>query len=125
MRTLNDGLTAFQKVFVKIVVCFSITVCFAGCANVFYLGDAFSVTSQVDLYYDESAIEKAYDLIGHGLGSGIWVSSQKIQKKLIEEAKARGADAILITGLGKSNISIGNRLRASEKQLNVVFLRYR
>lgn len=97
----------------------------AGCANVFYLGEEFVPTTEVDFYYAEEAIEKPYKQIGHGLGSGFWVSNRKIKSKLIEEAKARGADAILLTGLGKSNVLIGSRLNADEKQLNAVFLRYR
>ena len=97
----------------------------AGCASVNYVGDEYTPTTEVEIYYSEAAIEKEYDLIGHGLGSGFWVRNQKIQSKLIEEAKEKGADAILITGLGKSNVIITNALSADEKQLNAAFLRYR
>ena len=97
----------------------------AGCASVNYVGDEFPSTTNIDIYYSEDAIDKDYDLIGHGLGSGFWVRNQKIQSKIIEEAKEKGADAILITGLGKSNVIITNALSADEKQMNVAFLRYR
>lgn len=99
--------------------------CTAGCAKVNYVGDEFTPTSSVDVYYSEAAIERAYDLIGHGIGSGVWVKNNKIQEKLIEEAKEKGADAILIKGLGKSSVLVATRLSADEKQMNVVFLRYR
>lgn len=98
---------------------------FSGCASVNYVGDAFTPTETVDIYYSEAAIDQEYDLIGHGLGSGFWVRNRKIQSKLIKEAKEKGADAILITGLGKSNILIGSGISADEKQVNVAFLRYR
>ena len=90
-----------------------------------YVGDKYEPTNSVDLYYSESDIDIEYDLIGHGLGTGFWVRNRKIQKKLIEEAKRKGADAILVTGLGKSNVLIGNGVSADEKQINVTFLRYR
>ena len=96
-----------------------------GCASVNYVGDAFSPTSDVEIFYSEDAIEREYDLIGHGLGSGFWVRNRKIQAKLIDEAKDQGADAILVTGLGKSNIMVANQVSLNEKQMNVVFLRYR
>ena len=97
----------------------------SGCASVNYVGDEYGPTDTVDIYYSEAAIDQEYDLIGHGLGSGFWVRNRKIQSKLIEEAKEKGADAILITGLGKSNVLIGSGISADEKQMNVSFLRYR
>ncbi len=97
----------------------------SGCANVNYVGEEFSPTETVDIYYSEQAIDQDYDLIGHGLGSGFWVKNRKIKSKLIEEAREKGADAILVTGLGKSNVFIGNGISADEKQMNVAFLKYR
>ena len=97
----------------------------SGCASVNYVGNEFTPTNDVDIYYSEAAIDQEYDLIGHGLGSGFWVKNKKIQDKLIEEAKKKGADALLVTGLGKSNILIGNGISTDEKQLNVAFLKYR
>ena len=96
-----------------------------GCAKVNYLGEEHSPTENVDLYYDEGAIEKDYDLIGHGLGTGLWVRNKKITSKLIKEAQKRGANAILVTGLGKSNVSLPNGMSKGEKQLHVVFLKYK
>ena len=96
-----------------------------GCAKVNYLGEEFTPTSNVDIYYSEDAIEREYDLIGHGLGHGTLVKNKKIQEKLIDEAKKKGADAILVTGLGKSSVLTPSGFSTDEKQVNVVFLRYR
>ncbi len=96
-----------------------------GCANVNYVGHEYGPTQEVDIYYSETAIEKEYELIGHGLGTGFWVKNKKIENKLIEEAREKGADAILYTGLGKSNVIIGNGWSADEKQMNVTFLKYK
>ncbi len=97
----------------------------SGCASVNYVGHEYAPTETVDVFYSEAAIDQDYDLIGHGLGSGFWVRNRKIEGKLIEEAREKGADAILVTGLGKSNVMISNSISADEKQVNVVFLRYR
>ena len=97
----------------------------SGCTNVYYVGDEYARTSAVDFYYTEASVNKPYDLIGHGLGSGFLARTRKIKSKLEEEAKARGADAILVTGLGKSKMLIGGKLNADERHWNVAFLRYR
>lgn len=97
----------------------------SGCASVNYVGEEHNPTTKVDIYYSAEAIDKAYDLIGHGLGSVFWVRNRKIQSKLVDEAMEKGADAILVTGLGKSNVLIGNGITADEKQVNVTFLKYR
>ena len=120
-RKLDNTFQAIIRVSLLVFLTLSIV----GCAHVNYVGDEFTPTNNVDVYYSEKAIQKNYDLIGHGLGSGFWVKNRKIQKKLIDEAKLKGADAILITGLGKSNVLIGTRLNADEKHMNVVFLKYR
>lgn len=100
------------------------TLVLTGCANVNYVGHEYGPTQDVDIYYSEASIEKEYELIGHGLGTGFWVKNRKIESKLIEEAREKGADAILYTGLGKSNVIIGNGWSADEKQMNVTFLKY-
>ena len=97
----------------------------AGCASVEYVGDTYAPTEYVDLYYSETEIEQDYITMGHGLGTGVWTRNSKIQRKIVEEARDRGADAILITGLGKSHIPLGDDGSAEEKQINVTFLKYR
>lgn len=114
-RSLPSRITGFLLAFLFV----------SGCTSVNYIGDEFSPTETIDIFYSEQAIEQEYDLIGHGLGSGFWVKNRKIESKLIEEAKEKGADAILITGLGKSNVLIGNGISTDEKQVNVVFLKYK
>lgn len=96
-----------------------------GCANVNYVGYEYGPTEDVDIYYSEAAIDQEYEQIGHGLGTGFWVKNKKIEAKLIEQAREKGADAILYTGLGKSNVIIGNGWSADEKQMNVTFLKYK
>ena len=103
-----------------------ILIAIIGCtADVNYVGKEFEPTTSVDVYFSADEIEKEYTIIGHAVGSGgDLISNEDIQNKLIEVAKSKGADAILITGLGKSNISSGE-WSESEKQINTSFLKYK
>ena len=130
MKDIRIPTSAFRtpkikRTLLSIAISGVMTLSFLGCTHVNYVGDQFSPTHHIDIYYSEAKIDQDYDLIGHGLGTGFWVKNRKIQNKLIEEAKRQGADALLVTGLGKSNVLIGNGVSADEKQLNVVFLRYK
>jgi hypothetical protein len=65
-----------------------------------YLGSSYTPSKNVDVYVDASAIKHPYTIIGKGYmeyGAGIYSKSriEKMQKKAIEKAKAKGADAIL------------------------------
>jgi coenzyme F420-reducing hydrogenase delta subunit len=64
-------------------------------------------------------------VMGHAVGGGqLLVSTSKIQNKLIEKAKSEGADAVLITGIGRE---IGEESEGfdAEKQVKATFLKYR
>lgn len=92
-----------------------------GCASVNYVGKTFNPTTDVDVYYSKEEIEKEYTVIGHAIGSGTLTTNENILKKLMEEAQIKGADAILITGVGKS----ARDNSASEKQINASFIKYK
>ena len=97
-----------------------------GCtASVNYVGEEYEPTTSVDVYFSEDEIEKEYTIMGHAIGSGgDLISNEDIQNKLVEVAKSKGADAIVITGLGKSNIPVGE-WGESEKQIKTLFLKYK
>lgn len=95
-----------------------------GCASVNYTGQSFEPTTTVDLYFSKEDIEKEYTVIGHALGSSFFRSNDTIQKELLEEAKRKGADAVVITGLGKAHAPIGES-SVDESQINASFLKYK
>ena len=102
-----------------------VTLLAAGCASVNYVGKSFEPTSSVEVYFDKAEINRDYSVIGQAIGSGVWRSYDTIQKKLIEEAKFKGADAILITGIGRSHVPIGDSGQANENQINAAFIKYK
>lgn len=97
-----------------------------GCATVNYIGNSFDPTSSVDIYYSEGAITREYTVIGLAIGSSMWdePDSELIRAKLIEVAKQRGADAILVTGIGKENVFMGGS-SSGDYQINATYLKYR
>ena len=95
-----------------------------GCAHVNYVGKSYSPTNEIEIYYSEKEIQQDYHVIGHAIGSGtLFVSNEKIQKKLIEEAMKKGADALLITEIDKDNISTGDG-SIDEKQIKASFIKF-
>ena len=93
-----------------------------GCASVKVQYDGellFDPTATVDVYFSEGDVEKAYTIMGQAVGEGPLRSIDKIQAKLIEDAKLKGADVVVITGIDRSGE--GNNVRSL---LNALFLKY-
>ncbi len=96
-----------------------------GCAHVNYVGKSFDPTNQVDIFYSKEEITTEYNVIGHAIGGGqLFISTDKIKRKLIQEAKSQGADAILISGIDRDNSTDGEGFDA-EKQIKASFLKYK
>jgi hypothetical protein len=61
-----------------------------------YLGNSFQPTNKVDVYVDESAISRDYTIVGKGyVRTYVYSVSESIQKKAVNKAKQKGADAVL------------------------------
>ena len=104
-----------MKKYVRLVVLVGLLA--IGCARVNYIGKSFEPTTDVDLYFSKEDIEKEYTVMGHAIGSGTYDSSS-IQKALIEEAKEKGADAVLITGIDDQD-------NGYESEITASFLKYK
>lgn len=126
------------------------TVLAASCATrVNYLGTSYKPTTQVDVFVDKASIKKEYDVIGKGFeeerllnyGNNI----EMVQKKAVELAKRKGADAVFFQGyfvantgaaihtnsrvdsVGKGTVGISTTLinPTSSSGLTIYFLKYR
>ena len=96
-----------------------------GCAHINYVGQLYDRTEHIDIYYSENDITREYTVMGHAVGGGqLLVSTSKIQNKLIEKARSKGADAVLITGIGRQ-ITEDNEGLDAEKQVKAAFLKYK
>lgn len=72
------------------------------CVSVDYLGKSYSPTAVVDLYFDEADIEKNYEVMGTMTAEmPDWMSMEKMQEKMVEKAREKGADALIIGKIEK------------------------
>lgn len=82
-----------------------------------YVGSTAPPTQKVDVYVEESAIKRKYEIIGKGYPEPNWkgeTNPEKILAKAIEKAKKNGADAIFFkeTYLLSNGTSINTHSRA-------------
>jgi hypothetical protein len=88
-----------MKIRSAIILILVISAFISGCAKTSYLGKTYSPTVNVDLFLDESGLTRPYEVMGQiSIDGESLVSTDKLQEKMLEEAKARGADAVLIEG---------------------------
>jgi hypothetical protein len=83
-------------------ISFVILMLLTGCApTAEYLGKTYPPTTNVDLYMNADEIKKGYEVMGEMTVKGQLGSknAEDMQAKLMEEAKVKGADAVLIEAL--------------------------
>jgi hypothetical protein len=78
----------------------------AGCVSSDYLGKTYPRTENVDLYMDEADIKKEYEVMGEltletAAGMDFMTSSEDMQKEILEKAKEKGADAVVLGSMEK------------------------
>ena len=95
-----------------------------GCAEVDYVGESFKPTTNIDLYFSKEDIEKEYTVMGHAIGSGT-SDSDDIQQALIDKAKEKGADAVLITEVDNQNSLLAEADRDPDSEVKASFLKYK
>lgn len=117
-----------------------------------YLGNSYAPTKEADVYVDEKSIERPYKVIGKGYPDWGWGGSsfsfhsvEMLQQRVVETAKTRGADAVLIQdyyiinnnaginsffrtdSIGKGAITVGNSTVSSTNSTGfvILFLKYK
>ena len=111
-----------------------------------YLGTSYEPTKEPDFYVDAESIDRPYKIIGKGYPhmTAFNHAIEKLQRKALEKAKKKGADAVLIndyyisnTGasinstyrsdsLGKGLITFGNSTvtNTGSSGFTILFLKY-
>jgi len=73
-----------------------------GCASVDYIGKSYAPTPHCEILFSLDDIARPYEVMGVLTAEAPeGVSLQDIQEDLLEEARARGGDAMVIEDLGK------------------------
>jgi hypothetical protein len=70
------------------------------CTKIDYVGKSYAPTVTIDVYFSLEDIKGNYEVMGHLTATaGEFTSSEKMQEKIIEKAREKGADAVVILGL--------------------------
>src|SRR5215210_7273198 len=72
---------------------------FSSCVTrVNYLGSSYPATKKVDVFVSQSSIKKPFEVIGKGYikYAAIGSSVEAIQRRAVEKAKLKGANAVVI-----------------------------
>ncbi len=79
--------------------CAALALLLCGCVSFKYEGEAETPLPKARIYEDASKITTPHRVIGRAVVSGDYqnISFDKLKERLLEEAAARGADAVLIT----------------------------
>lgn len=70
----------------------------ASCATTSYIGDTLTPSEKIDVYYAARDVKREYKVIGH-ISAATGTSENDAKAKIVEKAKAVGADGVIILGL--------------------------
>ena len=102
--------------------------------NIDYLGDSYTPTSHVDVYFSEDDVTEGYLVIGHATADG--GEADDLQEKLIEKARENGADGIIFEEFDRvetgeqtvvsdiGDTSIVNTDTTTVLQVKAIFIKY-
>ncbi len=83
-----------------IVLCASLVVfLFNACGLMAdYIGDRFTPTDRVDVYYAAKDIKRDYKVIGH-ISAQSGITDERSKQIIVDKAKSVGADGVIILGI--------------------------
>ena len=87
-----------------------VVVLLAGCTSVDYVGKTYAPTSNVDVYMSTDDVRRPYEVMGEARAQVDTIPfskpGQQLQDKLVAEARAKGADGIILGQL--QNRTVGS-----------------
>jgi hypothetical protein len=79
----------------------------AGCTTTDYFGKTYPPTQRVDVFFSAHDVRRDYEIMGQiRAEADEFVSLQAMQQQLMNEAMQKGADAILIEHVGKTQTGL-------------------
>lgn len=115
----------------------SLALLLVGCVSNDYTGKTYAPTDNVEIFYAETDVGRDYEVMGTDRATASdSMSSQDIVAKMVDEAKKRGADGIIVDNvdtrsIGSSSSSYGDDNRSTvtndmrEKVITARFIKYR
>lgn len=77
----------------------------SSCVSTDYVGKTYTPTTSVEIFMSEADIAGDYEVMGELIArsdDNVFTSSEKMQNKLLEEAKDKGADGIILGSLERT-----------------------
>jgi hypothetical protein len=104
-----------------------VAVVLAGCASVDYVGKTYAPTSNVDVYMSADDVSRPYEVMGEARAQVDTMPfskpGQQLQDKLVAEARAKGADGIILgqlqnrtTGSTSNTVGQGQQKKKSKSK---------
>ncbi len=88
----------------------------AGCATVDYVGESYSPTTHVDIFFSESDVPHPYVVMGKVLASGDqFTSAERLNRAMIARAREKGADAVIIHDVSRTPMSDAQQIVETTK----------
>ena len=85
-----------------IIAILIVLLCLSACTKIDYIGEEYPPTIHVDLFFDMDDVTREHKVMGNLIATADeGVSTEKMQKKIIEKAMKKGADAVVIIGFEK------------------------
>jgi hypothetical protein len=79
------------------------------CTKIDYVGKSYTPTTDVDIFFSMDDLKGEYEVMGHLTATaGDFVSTEKMQEDILEKAREKGADAVVILGLGHYVVDTGS-----------------
>ncbi|MCY0967731.1 hypothetical protein [Chryseobacterium wangxinyae] len=91
-------MNTYNKIF-KNILLVGVLVSMIGCSpTVNYIGKNYNPTQNIDVFLDTNDVKKNYEVIGKvdGISGVLGSSYQEIQDKVVQTAKEKGADAVIL-----------------------------
>lgn len=111
----------------KIYIAFLSILLASACTSVkfSYVGSTSTPTQKVDVYVEENAIKRHYEIVGKGYTEPNWrgqYDHEKILAKAIEKARKNGADAVFFreTWMPASGTTIHTNTRADSSGKSLI-----
>jgi hypothetical protein len=99
----------------KVILTLLIVLLGAGCAYTDYSGTNYAPTKRVEVFFSADQITQKYTVMGEAkTEGGTDMSYQQIEQKMVKDAMAKGADAILVEGLDDVTIGVVNSTTGKE-----------
>jgi len=99
MKISDFGFTLCRYTIMKISkpVFLGLALIISACSdNIIYYGRSYSTTEKVDIYFREGDVTEPYEVMGKATFEvSAKKSSDKVQSKLMKQAQAKGADALV------------------------------